>query len=183
MGGRAKRYTKAELIAILEDKCPDALSQFPAPSQFEFKTGSDGDILHVGTTIKTYKSGTEELWVQVHGVCKPFLYYYTVSKRDQCEDPFSFKNRTDYINGNAIFGKLVETGRTLHVYSVELKTLIAFIFVYCDKKTEFPDFDYGKGLPMLISVLEEMAPRFEMEDEVEAEDVDGEGEDAGSEAS
>lgn len=40
----AKRYAKAELIAMLDDKCPDALSQFPAPSEFEFDACPDGNI-------------------------------------------------------------------------------------------------------------------------------------------
>ena len=63
------------------------------------------------------------------------------------------------------------------MYSVELKALVASIFVYCDKQAEYADVDYGKGLPTLISVLEKTFPRFETNDEVEEEGSDEDGDD------
>jgi len=56
MTTKLKRYTKEELLAILNDKCPDALAAVPQPSAFQFKMnkrdGVDNPALWVGHTVK-----------------------------------------------------------------------------------------------------------------------------------
>lgn len=70
-GGTPKKYTKAELLAMLDKACPNALASFPDPEEFEFRTndrhGKGNVALMVGHRVtQTKKRFRDDLWLEEH---------------------------------------------------------------------------------------------------------------------
>lgn len=150
--GRCKRYGKEQLLDMLQEQCPNTMAKLPLPDTFAFQALPDGTSeLRIGSYTKGRRIPVRhELWVRCGGTAKPWLGF------DIEIDHKSF-------HGDAFFKKMTKSG-TRDVYSDELKTMVAFVFVYCDKMEEFCDFQFGKGFKILIEQLKYMFP--EVEDDV-----------------
>jgi hypothetical protein len=145
--GRCTRYCKEELLDMLHEHCPEAVAKLPSPDSFTFQASHHGTSeLRIGSYIKGRRSPTtHELWVRCGGTAKPWLGF-----------DIEIDHKGFY--GDAFFKKMTKSGK-VHVYSNELKAMVAFIFVYCDKMEEFCDFDNGKGSKILVKELQNMFPK------------------------
>jgi hypothetical protein len=164
--GRCKRYTKDELLKILNEKCPDAVAKLPSPDAFEFKRYNDRRHMLIGSTNQRVRRGELPLWVQClgEGETKPWLAFETDFTTDT-----SMLVRREGLKGNFFFGKMTKSGlfRTL-VDSDSLKAVVAFVFVYCGNMEKFMDFGFGRGVKVLVESLQAIAAR--TQDEGEARD-------------
>jgi hypothetical protein len=141
------RHTKAELIALLEEKCPEALKKFPKPEAFPFESRADGMYLPIGRFIDNNQVGEEKALVKCDGDM-PVLTY---KEREQ-----------GHIEGGelklgGVLGDVMSKGR-VPVLDIALKIVVAFIFVYCGHKDVFGDLDNGPSVSILVRRLEKLAP-------------------------
>ncbi|KAF2847116.1 hypothetical protein T440DRAFT_521112 [Plenodomus tracheiphilus IPT5] len=79
MATELKTYTKEELLAILGEKCPDALSKFPTPEAFSIKTIKRDRInspaLWVGHSVTaTARKIKEVLWLEEYDIEKGYQH-------------------------------------------------------------------------------------------------------------
>ncbi|KAI4961818.1 hypothetical protein J4E86_000847 [Alternaria arbusti] len=132
------RYTKEQLLDMLQEQCPGVMARLPSPETFIFRDLRK-PMLRIGTCTKGKRSPTTyELHVQCGGKpeAKPVLHY------DVENDDRSF-------NGDGFFKNMNGT----YIYSDKLKAVIAFVFVYCGQMDVFCDFGFGNGFKLLVEVL------------------------------
>ncbi|KAI4704044.1 hypothetical protein J4E81_001108 [Alternaria sp. BMP 2799] len=157
------RYTKEQLLDMLQKQIPNAIVKLPRPDAFTFQSLPDGKSqLCIGTYVEGLSDPTtDEFWVGCGGTAKPWLTF-DIGKKDQV------------FHGDAFFKKMTKSGQ-VYLFGDGLKAIVAFVFVYCDKMEEFCDFQFGKGFNILVEKLRYMFP------EVEESALSGNGtEDAGS---
>ena len=136
------RYDREQLLGMLHEYCPGAMANLPPPSSFEFTHGSD--MLRVGSQ-PTHLVG-REVWVRQCNTAKPFLAYKNANGNHHGI------TKDQKFQGNDFFGKLTEDGK-LHPYDDDVKALVNFVLVYCDKEKEFFDFGFGHALDILKAWL------------------------------
>lgn len=132
-----KTFDKAGLLAVLEKRCPTALSKFPDPSTFEIETDPEGSLrLRVGGLYMNVGSST--LWV-------------TSDFRFDFIDPEeNYYNTLDdsimRVDGIEIFHELSKSRHgVIDALKPGKKALVEFIFVLCGYKERFVERDLGEG--------------------------------------
>lgn len=181
--GRAKRYDRETILKILRDRCPMAIAAFPDADAFKFQVLNDNAYLVVGLAMTDSRRPTGmTAWVEVTGPCKPWLYVRTSSKWRLEKDSHRL------VQCQGVFGLISECA-DVYAWSNRMKALVSLVFVYAGHKDEFADFDRGKGLLILIEVLETVAKRAQcrgiksnstVQDQEEEEDNDVADSDDGS---
>ncbi len=153
---RIKRYGRNKLLRLLERMCPGALAKVPPPEEFEFSTESGGVDLFLGfhtDEICDYYA-RREVRVVCRGEQKPKtgIERHGISCIGSLEDSlFSSLAGQGYDRWDALDVK---------TRSGMFAALVAFVFVYCEQKDEFADFEGGKDLKYLVAALNKMSEYF-----------------------
>jgi len=150
------RYTKEQLLDMLQEQCPDVINKLPSPDTFSFRRNSKGKHeLSVGSTHGLVRRGERELWVICGGTAKPHLYFRS---NVNSSGLFSKNVGQEGFIGNSFFSKMPKR-KMLNPFSEPLKAVVGFVFVYCGKKEEFIDFGLGNGFQILVKELKYMMAR------------------------
>jgi hypothetical protein len=190
-----RTYTKAQLLLVLNEKCLDALAQFPPPEAFDIKMNMRAmkvfapDVgvpsIRVGYTMrKKSRTPKDVLWLEEHTMhCNcgehfardelrnDYLCLYYTTDDDARVNGY-IKNASVFL-GNDTFEKLSKSG-IVTGYSATIKALFRFVLVHCDKATEYEEFESTKrkdlGLGPLIRGLKKLAKRNSQDTEVDEQD-------------
>jgi hypothetical protein len=192
---KLRTYTKAQLLLVLNERCPDALTQFPPPEAFDIKLNMRAikvlapDVgvpsIRVGHTMrKKSRTPKDILWLEEHTIhCNcgnhlardeqrnDYLGLYYVTD-DEVHVNAYIKNASGFL-GNDIFKKLSKSS-VIAGYSATIKALFRFVLVHCDKATGYEEFENKKrknpGLDPLIRGLRKLAKHSSQDTEVDEQD-------------
>ena len=183
--GRGEKYdvsddgevlTKEQVLAELQQSCPDALAKFPAPDAFEFREHHPGQYaLKVGNSVtKKSKKIGGVLWLDEREDQAFISNYKSMAANDAIRKIMDLYYstaedipRTTYvknagcIQGDGVFGKLSNNG-LITPFTLIVKALLRFILLHCGYAEEYKTFTNKKtrvGLKPLIRALKEIAKR------------------------
>ncbi|KAH7091694.1 hypothetical protein FB567DRAFT_589567 [Paraphoma chrysanthemicola] len=158
-------YTKDELLAILNEKCPDALAKFPPPEDFTIKVNVRGSVdsptLRVGhVVIGKSRKIKGELWLEEYdsGLRNSHIpRQHPIDVNDYIKNSKGFK-------GLGIFSKFTDRGDVGMPFANPMRALFRFIMLLCGYSTVYEEFKdvNGKlqGLKPLVYGLKNIAKRF-----------------------
>ena len=169
----SKVLTREQVLASLQQSCPDALATFPAPKAFEFREYRPGQYaLKVGFAVKKKsKKIGDLLWLderdqpstrynntvrENNAIRKQMGLYYSTTT-DSSRNTYVKNARV--IKGEGPFGSLSDSGM-ISPFSLNIKALLRFVLLYCGYATEYKTFkNKGRddGLLSLVRVLKAFA--------------------------
>jgi hypothetical protein len=155
MGRPTVQYSKAELVAFLEKKCPQALAKFPLPENFSFETHPDGTYLNIGYIDDDRYIVGHKIFANCHGEGMSQLNY---KKLQQGQIRGGDVHLVDLL-------REVLGSPTVPAYDAALRVVVNFIFVWCGRKDAFIDLQHGSelecepALSVLVRRLENLAPK------------------------
>jgi hypothetical protein len=156
MGRPIVQYNKAELVAFLEKKCPQALAKFPAPEKFAFERYPAGHYLDIGYIIEKDLAVGHRVYVSSESEGMPQLTYRKL--------PHGQVHARDHINLTDLLHEVLDRAK-LPPYDTALRIVVNFIFVWCGHQDVFVDLqhgselDCGPALSILVRRLENLAPK------------------------
>ncbi|KAI4958016.1 hypothetical protein J4E86_005156 [Alternaria arbusti] len=182
----SKAFTKEQVLATLQQSCPDALAKFPAPDEFEVREHRPGQYaLKVGyaVTKRSRKTG-DVLWLDERADQPTISNYKTAQKNDAirkmiglyysttADSPRNgYVKNAKIIKGDGLFGRLSDSGM-ISPFTLNMKALLRFVLLYCGYATEHKTFENrgrDEGLSSLVRALRAIA-RHTSDDEKEEGD-------------
>lgn len=155
MGRPTVQYSKAELVAFLEKKCPKALAKFPLPEQFTFEKHPDGMYLNVGYIDDEQDVLGHKVLANCSGEGMSQLNYKKLEH---------VQIRGSAVNVVHLLHEVLDCA-TVPAYDAALRIVVNFVFVWCGHKDVFVDLQHGAelecgpALSVLVRRLENLAPK------------------------